>query len=83
MRDVCMFVTLLLADHLYTDAVDSERGQLPSPAELKGKILVKVHAYIRTLWDWVWCISAFACRIGMCKYSVLWVDVRTYVHTYH
>ena len=38
---MCLF--LLLADSLYIDPVDPERGQLPSPEELKGKILVKVH----------------------------------------
>ena len=37
---------LLPADCLYTAPVDHERGCLPSPEELKGKILVKVHFHV-------------------------------------
>ena len=66
--DVRMYVFLLSADCLYTTPVDHERGCLPSPEELKRKILVKVHFHV--------------CYIGL-MYVRMYVRtcIRTYVHT--
>lgn len=35
-------MTSILGDKLYSDNVDNSRSSLPSPEELKGKILIKV-----------------------------------------
>ena len=74
-----MYVFLLSADCLYTAPVDHERGCLPSPEELKGKILVKVRmhvilalcTYIRT---YCTCIRTF---IHVSYYVFI-----LYIHTY-
>ena len=61
---MCLF--LLLADSLYIDPVDPERGQLPSPEELKGKILVKVHM-LHTYMPMVRTYSTYVCTCaGTC-----------------
>ena len=64
-----MYVFLLSADCLYTAPVDHERGCLPSPEELKGKILVKVrmHAYIRSYMYLIMCL--YCTYIRMCVSS--------------
>ena len=66
--DVRMYVFLLPAECLYTAPVEVERGCLPSPEELKRKILVKVHFHV--------------CYIGL-MYVRMYVRtcIRTYVHT--
>ena len=66
--DVRMYVFLLPADCLYTAPVEVERGCLPSPEELKRKILVKVHFHV--------------CYIGL-MYVRMYVRtcIRPYVHT--
>ena len=65
---ICMYVFLLPADCLYTAPVEVERGCLPSPEELKRKILVKVHFHV--------------CYIGL-MYVRMYVRtcIRPYVHT--
>ena len=70
--DVRMYVFLLPAECLYTAPVEVERGCLPSPEELKRKILVKVHlhdCYIGLMYVRV------SYYVRMCSYC-------TFIHTY-
>ena len=82
--DVRMYVFLLPADCLYTAPVDHKRGCLPSPEELKRKILVKVHfhvCYIGLMY-----VRTYVCtymhtyiRSYMCLITYVFI---LYIHTY-
>ena len=78
---VRMYVFLLPADCLYTAPVEVERGCLPSPEELKRKILVKVHfhdCYIGLMYVCMY-VHAYVHTFIRVSYFVFILYIHTYV----
>ena len=63
-----MCVLFLHTDCLYTDPVDPKRECLPSPEQLKGKILVKVRTYVRR---YIQYIKLYLLMVGVVHASAL------------
>ena len=40
---MALYMTTIFGDKLFKESLDEKRDQLPSPEDLKGKILVKVN----------------------------------------
>ena len=80
--DVRMYVFLLPAECLYTAPVEVERGCLPSPEELKRKILVKVHfhdCYIGLMYVRMY-VHAYVRTFIRVSYFVFIMYIHTYVY---